>query len=162
MKRVLLSILVTIAAVQPIAAQQGNELHSNTRAARTDLIEAPKPKGTHALRDIILANAVMFGSSVVEAHAVAFGSAQCYAEALKAIDRNGQNHLRYFGTDGSGGQFHPYKHALKLTIPIDVGVAALSYLLHEKHRNTVALLFPISSASAQFSSAGLKYSACCF
>ncbi|MFI5059516.1 MAG: hypothetical protein ACHQLQ_15195 [Candidatus Acidiferrales bacterium] len=162
MKRVFLSIFLTVAAVRPIAAQQGGELYTNTRAAKTALIEAPKPKVTHALRNIFLANAVMFGSSLVEANAVAFGSAQCRIEAIKSVNIFGQNNLRYFGTDIGGGQFHPYKHALKVTIPVDLGVAALSYVMHKKHHNIAALLFPVSSASAQFSSAGLKYGAGCF
>jgi hypothetical protein len=156
MKRVFLSIFVTIAAVRPIAAQQSDELHANTRAARTALIEAPKPKETHALRNIFIANTIMFGSSLVEANAVAYGSAQCRAENIFA-----HHSLQYFGNLG-GGQLHPYKHAFKLTIPIDVGVAALSSVLHKKHRDTAAILFPVSSASAQFSSAGLKYGAGCF
>jgi hypothetical protein len=129
---------------------------------KTVLLEAPKPKATHAVRNVFISNAVMFGASVVEANAVAFGSAQCYAEALRTFDPNGQNHLRYFGHGGSGGQFHPYQHAFKLTIPIDVGVVAISYVMHKKHHDTLALLFPVASASAQMSSAGLKYGAGCF
>jgi hypothetical protein len=162
MKRVLRCILLTIATVRQIAAQQSGELHPDVRTTKSPLIEAPKPKETHALRNIFITNTVMFGSSLVEAHAVAFGSAQCYAEALKTFDPNGQNHLRYFGHGGSGGQFHPYQHALKLTIPLDVGVSALSMLMHKKHHDTLAVLFPVSSASAQISSAGLKYGAGCF
>lgn len=156
MTRVHLSILLTIATVRPIAAQESGEWHPDVRTTKSPLIEAPKPKETHAVRNIFIANTIMFGSSLVEANAVAYGSAQCRAENIFA-----HHSLQYFGNIG-GGQLHPYKHALKLTIPIDVGVAALSFVLHNKHRNTAALLFPVSSASAQFSSAGLKYSVGCF
>jgi hypothetical protein len=161
MRRSLSLVLLTLAAVRPIAAQNGAALLEAPKP-RSEALEAQKPKEAHPLRNMFLANAVMFASSLVEAHAVAFGSAQCYAEALKTFDLNGQNHLRYFGHGGSGGQFHPYQHALKLTIPLDVGVSALSMLMHKKHHNTLAVLFPVSSASAQISSAGLKYGAGCF
>jgi len=162
MKRVLLTILLTIAAVRPIAAQESGELHPDVRTTKTPLIEAPKPKQTHAARNVFLANVVMFGSAAVEANAVAFGSAQCYAEALKTFDPNGQNHLRYFGHGASGGQFHPYKHAFKITIPLDVGVAALSYVLHKKHHDTASIALPTSATTGQITSAGLKYGVGCF
>jgi hypothetical protein len=128
---------------------------------KSALLEAPKSKQAHTVRQTFIANAVMFGSSFVEAKAVAYGSGQCYAEALRTFDPNGQNHLRYFGNIG-GGQPHPYQHSFKLTIPIDAGITGLSLLLHKKHHNTLALLFPVASASVQMSSAGLKYGAGCF
>jgi hypothetical protein len=127
---------------------------------KTPLLEAPKPKQTHTVRNTFIANAVMFGSSFAEANAAAYGSAQCRAENIATVDALG-NHLRFFGNIG-GGQLHPYKHDLKITVPLDLGVSALSLLLHKKHHDTLAVILPISSASAQISSAALKYGAGCF
>jgi hypothetical protein len=123
---------------------------------KTALLEAPKPKQTHAVRNVFIANALMFGSSLVEANAVAYGSKQCRAENILV-----HHSLQYYGNLG-GGQLHPYKHSFKITIPLDLGVTTLSLLMHKRHHDTLAVLFPVSSASAQISSAGLKYGAGCF
>lgn len=124
--------------------------------AETALLDVPKPKQTHAVRNVFISNAVMFASSFIEANAVAYGSKQCRAENIFTF-----HSLKYYGNLG-GGQLHPYQHAFKITIPLDVGISALSLLMHKKHHDTLAVLFPVSSASAQISSAGLKYGAGCF
>jgi len=159
MTRVLLSILLAIAAVLPIAAQKGGELYSDVRTTKSPLIEAPKPKPTHVTRHVFIANAIMFASSYVEAHAGAYGSHQCRIEDRNLPAEFGHPNINH---GQGGGQLHPYNHALKITIPLDVGIAGLSLLFHKKHHDTLAVLFPISSASAQLSSAGLKYGAGCF
>jgi hypothetical protein len=125
--------------------------------SETTLLEAPKPKPAHTIRNVFIANALIFGASVADAKATAYGSGQCRAEQLRWLHT-----LRYFGSGAYGGQFHPYLHAFSLTLPLDIGVAGLSILMYKKHHDTLAVLFPISSASAQISSAGLKYSVGCF
>jgi hypothetical protein len=140
---------------QPCALQRG-ELHSNTRAARTDLIEAPKPKPQHATRNLILADALMFSSSLMEASAAGYGSHQCRVE-LADLHKS----PKLFGHFG-GGLYHPYQHDLYVALPFDAGVSLVSFWLHKKRHDTLAVLFPVSSASAQFSLAGIKYGAGCF
>lgn len=130
---------------------------SLTPETKTALLEAPKPKPAHTTRNVFIANTIMFGASFVEANAAAYGSNQCRQENLSKYGTT-----QAFGTSGGGGQFHPYKHDLKITVPLDIGISALSLIFHKKHHDTLAVLFPVSSASAQISSAGLKYGAGCF
>jgi len=126
---------------------------------KTALLEAPKPKPTHTTRNVFIANTIMFGASVIEANAGAYGSNQCRIEDRNLPSEFGHPNINH---GQGGGQLHPYKHDLKITIPLDIGITTLSLLLHKKHHDTLAVLFPVSSASAQISSAGLKYGAGCF
>jgi hypothetical protein len=122
---------------------------------KTVLLEAPKPKQTHTGRNVFISNAIMFGASFVEANAAAYGSKQCHQEP------NVIKHPAWFGHFG-GGLPHPYKHDLYVSLPFDAGVTLVSLWLHKKHHDTLTVLFPVSSASAQFSLAGIKYGAGCF
>jgi hypothetical protein len=109
-----------------------------------------------ATRHLLTVNAGLFASSYVEARAAAYGNQQCRAEGLRD-----HGNLNYFGNIG-GGHLHPYRYDLKITLPLDAGVSLLSFWLHKRHHDTLAVLLPVSSASAQFSSAALKYGAGCF
>jgi hypothetical protein len=115
--------------------------------------------GCAARRPLVAANAAMFAASVVEAHAAAYGSDQCRREDRALPAEFGHPEINH---GHGGGQLHPYKHDLKITLPLDAGVSLVSYWLHRKHHDTLAVLFPVSSASTQFSLAGLKYGAGCF
>lgn len=151
--------LMVCAALFPQESFSQHDLRSSTPEIKTALLEAPKPKRTHAFRNVFISNAVMFGASVVEANAGAYGSNQCRIEDRLLPSEFGHPNINH---GHGGGQLHPYQHDFKITVPLDIGISALSLLMHKKHHDTLAVLFPVSSASAQISSAGLKYGAGCF
>jgi hypothetical protein len=100
---------------------------------------------------------VMYGSSVMGAHATSFGSRQCYLEDLKG-GAPGE-----FGVTGvGGGLFHPWRKSFALSLPADGAVTVASYFLHRRHHNLLAVLLPSASAGMQVGIAGVQYSQGCF
>ena len=122
-------------------------------SAQTSLPEAPS-----SLKSFAIANGAMYFSSVLNAHAIAYGSHQCMIEIARA-------HLpiSIFGTSGSvGGLFHPWRDTLVASLPIDAALSATSFWLRRRHHNTMALLIPSVSAGAQMGVAAVHYAEGCF
>lgn len=121
------------------------------------LPEAPPPK--HDLKHMIIANATMYGSSVLGAHATYFGSRNCYREDQKV----GGSTFQAFGLTGySGGQLHPWRRSFTLSLPADSVISATSYFLYKKHHRLLAVVLPSGSAGMQIGIAGVQYSQGCF
>jgi hypothetical protein len=158
-KRILALTFCTTLLIPKNSLGQRARTLSLVPETKTTLLEAPKRKPTHTTRNLFVANAIMFGASIIEANAGAYGSNQCRIEDRNLPIEFGHPNINH---GHGGGQLHPYQHDFKITIPLDLGVTTLSILLHKKHHDTLAVLFPVSSASAQIGSAGLKYGAGCF
>src|SRR5215472_8877700 len=117
--------------------------------------EAPKPHPTG--KQISIANLVMYGSSVLGAHATSFGTKQCYKETLKVGNPNA------FGvSEVGGGVFHPWRRSFTMSLPADAAVSLTSYLLHRKGHNLMAVILPSASAGMQLGIAGVQYGQGCF
>jgi hypothetical protein len=155
-KKILTLMFYAVLLIPQDTLGQHSQTLSLMPETKTALLEAPKPKPQHAARNVLLTNAAMFASAYVEARAEAYGSNQCREELIL-------HHIPLFNFGHlGGGQFHPYKRDLSITLPLDAGVSLLSWLLHKKHHDTIALLLPVSFASGQAAVAGLKYGAGCF
>jgi hypothetical protein len=121
------------------------------------LPEAPQPKA--ARKHMIIANLAMYGSSVLGAHATAFGSQNCYREDVAS----GNQGYRAFGLTGfAGGRFHPWRRSFEMSLPADGVVSLTSYLLHHKHHDLLAVVLPSASAGMQVGIAGVQYAQGCF
>lgn len=115
------------------------------------------PEAKSELRNVIIANAAMYASSVVVAHATAYGSGQCYREDAQI------GILNQFGRTGyAGGRLHPWRRSFTMTMPADSAIFLASYFLHKKRHNLLAVLLPSGSAAAQLGVAGMQYTQGCF
>lgn len=117
--------------------------------AQTPEVAKPNKKA------VIVANFVMYGSSILAAHATSYGSHQCYVENLQ------HGTLNQFGTGTYGGQFHPWRRAFSISLPSDAAVSISSYFLHKKHHELLAVVLPSGSAGMQVGIAGLLYGEGC-
>ena len=122
--------------------------------AMAQLPDVPEPRSG---KKIVVANIVMYGSSVLGAHATAFGSNQCLREDTKA------GKLAEFGlTAYAGGRFHPWRRSFAMSLPADGAVSLSSWLLHRKRHDLLAVLLPAASASLQTGIASMQYANGCF
>ena len=118
------------------------------------LPEEPKSRVTR--KQIIISNAVMYGASVLGAHATAYGSSQCLIEDAQA------GILSQFGVSGAaGGRLHPWRRSFKLSLPSDAVVSLSSFFLHKTHHDLLAVILPTGSAGLQIGIAGMQYSQGC-
>lgn len=116
--------------------------------------DAPKPKATG--KQIIIANVAMFGSSVLGAHATYFGTQTCKREDVQGGNPG-------FGVTGvAGGQFHPWRRSFAMSLPADGAVSLVSWILHKRHHDLLAVVLPSASAGMQVGIAGVQYAQGCF
>lgn len=125
-------------------------------AVAEDLIqkEAPSQK-----KELILSNTLSFGSTILMAQSVKYGTRACLGEGEQ---------FQIPGYKPTG----PYDHRLPrdmyqhrtYAIGFTAGAAALglSLLFHKKGHNLLAVLAPTINATVQSSVAGFNYSAGCF
>jgi hypothetical protein len=116
-------------------------------------------EGPSQKKELILANTLSFGSTVLMAQAVKYGTRACLGEGEQ---------FQIPGYKPTG----PYDHRLPrdmyqhrtYAIGLSAGAAAfgLSILFHKKGHNLLAVLAPMMNASVQSSIAGFNYSAGCF
>jgi len=116
-------------------------------ASRPVTHSVPKPftveQGTHANRNLLLADSAMFASSFINARAAWSGAHQCVIH--EEIPRN---------------PGRVFRHSLELSLPVDAAVALVSWKLR-KHHPQLALSLPVFFASAQIGAAITEYLAGC-
>lgn len=114
---------------------------------------------SHHKKELILSNVFSFGSTVLMAQSIKYGTRACLGEG---------EHFQIPGYTPTG----PYDHRLPrdmyqhrtYAIGLSAGAAALGFsiLFHKKGHNLLAVLAPMMNASVQSSVAGFNYSAGCF
>lgn len=113
----------------------------------------------HSFRNVLIANAALYSSSLVGAHATSQGSHACFMETRRDTGRG------FVGVLPSGehiGLVHPYQTYFRRSLPIDAGITAVSLWASHRHHNLLATLLPSTAAGFQLGVAGMEYSAGCF